>query len=43
VHTETGRRVLSQAYLASRESEQSLAEEILAQHALLDDEIAAAA
>jgi hypothetical protein len=34
VHTATGRRLLAQAYLASREAEQSLEEEILAAHAL---------
>ena len=42
VHTATGRRLLAEAYLASRESEVSLEEEILAAHALLDDEIGAA-
>jgi hypothetical protein len=34
VHTTTGRRLLAQAYLASRQTEQSLEEEILAAHAL---------
>ena len=43
VHTATGRRLLAEAYLASRETEQSLEEEILAAHALRDDEIGAAA
>ncbi len=42
VHTATGRRLLADAYLASRETEVSLEEEILAAHALLDDEIGAA-
>jgi hypothetical protein len=42
VHTATGRRLLAEAYLASRETEVSLEEEILAAHALLDDEIGAA-
>ena len=43
VHTSTGRRLLAAAYLSSRETEQSLEEEILAAHALLDDEIGATA
>jgi hypothetical protein len=43
VHTPTGRRLLAEAYLASRETEQPLEEEILAAHALRDDEIGAAA
>ena len=43
VYTNTGRRLLSQAYLASRETEQTLEEEILAAHALRDDAIGAAA
>ena len=43
VHTATGRRLLAAAYLASRETEQSLEEEILAAHALLDDEVGATA
>jgi len=43
VHTPTGRRLLAQAYLASRETEASLEEEILAAHALLDDEVGAVA
>jgi hypothetical protein len=42
VHTATARRLLADAYLASRETEVSLEEEILAAHALLDDEIGAA-
>jgi hypothetical protein len=41
IHTATGRRLLSAAYLSSRETEQSLEEEILAAHALLDDEVGA--
>lgn len=40
VHTPTGRRLLAQAYLASRETEQPLEEEILAAHELLDGEVA---
>jgi hypothetical protein len=43
VHTATGRRLLAEAYLGSRETEVSLEEEILAAHALLDDEIGAVA
>jgi hypothetical protein len=43
VHTATARRLLASAYLASREGEQSLEEEILAAHALLDDEVGAVA
>jgi len=43
VHTATGRRLLAEAYLASRETEVSLEEEILAAHSLLDDEVGAAA
>jgi hypothetical protein len=42
VHTATGRRLLSQAYLATRENEQTLEDEILAAHDLLDDSVAAA-
>ena len=42
VYTETGRKLLTRAYLASRDTEQTLEEEILAAHALLDDEIGAA-
>jgi hypothetical protein len=42
VHTAKGRQLLAEAYLASRETEVSLEEEILAAHALLDDEIGAA-
>ncbi len=41
VHTPTGRRLLTQAYLAARETEQSLEDEILAAHALRDGELAA--
>jgi hypothetical protein len=43
VHTAGGRRLLAEAYLASREVEASLEEEILAAHALLDDEVGATA
>jgi hypothetical protein len=43
VHTATGRRLLADAYLASRETEVSLEEEILVAHALLDDEVGASA
>jgi len=42
VHTATGRRLLAEAYLGSRETEVTLEEEILAAHALLDDEVGAA-
>ena len=42
VHTTTGRRLLAEAYLASREMEVTLEDEILAAHALLDDEVGAA-
>ena len=42
VHTATGRRLLAQAYLSSRETEQSLEEEILAAHDLLGDSLATA-
>jgi hypothetical protein len=40
VHTAGGRRLLAQAYLAARDGEQSLEEEILAAHDLLDDAVA---
>jgi len=43
VHTPTGRRLLAQAYLASREMEASLEDEILAAHSLRDDEVGASA
>ena len=43
VHTPTGRRLLAEAYLASRESEQTLEEEILAALSLHDDDVAAGA
>ena len=43
VHTATGRRLLAAAYLASREGEVALEDEILAAHALLDDEVGAVA
>ena len=42
VHTPTARKLLAQAYLASRETEQTLEDEILAAHALRDDAVAAA-
>lgn len=42
VHTATGRRLLADAYLSSRENEVSLEDEIRAAHALLDDEVGAA-
>lgn len=42
VWTETGRRVLSSAYLAAREEAQTLAEEIAAQHLDREEETAAA-
>jgi hypothetical protein len=42
VFTATGRKLLAQAYLASRETVQTLEEEILAAHDLRDDEIAVA-
>lgn len=40
VHTPTGRRLLAQAYLASRDAGQTLEEEIRAAHDLLDDAVA---
>lgn len=40
VHTATGRRLLAQSYLASRENEQTLEEEILAAHAQRDGAVA---
>ena len=40
VHTTTGRRLLAQAYLAARENEQTLEEEILAAHDLRDEAVA---
>lgn len=43
VYSATGRKLLAEAYVASREAEVSLEEEILAAHALLDDEVGAAA
>ncbi len=42
VHTATARRLLAETFLASRDAETSLEEEILAAHALLDDEVGAA-
>ena len=43
VHTSTGRRLLAAAYLANRETEQTLEDEILAAHELRDDEVGATA
>jgi len=43
VYTETGRKLLTRAYLNCRDTEQTLEEEILAAHALLDDEVGAVA
>jgi hypothetical protein len=43
VHTATGRRLLAAAFLACRETEQTLEDEILAAHALRDDEVGATA
>jgi hypothetical protein len=43
IHTATGRRLLANAYLASRETGESLEEEIHAAHAMLDDAIGAGA
>jgi hypothetical protein len=43
VHTATGRRLLAAMYLASRENEPALEDEILAAHTLRDDEIGAIA
>lgn len=40
VHTSGGRRLLAKAYLAARDAEQTLEEEILAAHDLLDDAVA---
>ena len=42
VHTATGRRLLAQAYLAARETEQTLEGEILAAHDLRDEAVAVA-
>ena len=42
VFTATGRKLLAQAYLASRENDPTLEAEILAAHDLRDDEIAVA-
>lgn len=42
VHTQTGRRLLAQAYLASRETTETLEEEILAAHELCDEAVAVA-
>ena len=41
VHTDAGRQLLTRSYLASREDQPSLEDEILAQHQLLDEERAA--
>jgi hypothetical protein len=43
VHTATGRRLLAAAFLASRETEQTLEDEILVAHELRDDEVGATA
>jgi hypothetical protein len=43
VHTATARRLLALAYVASRETDVSLEDEILAAHAVLGDEVGAAA
>jgi hypothetical protein len=40
VHTDGGRRVLAKAYLAGRDSSQSLEAEVLAHHASKDDPLA---
>ena len=42
VHTATGRRLLAQAYLASREATETLEDEILAAHAQRDEAVAVA-
>lgn len=42
VHTPTGRRLLAQAYLASRDIEPTLEDEILAAHAQRDEAVAVA-
>ncbi|MEX2176923.1 MAG: hypothetical protein WD872_21325 [Pirellulaceae bacterium] len=42
VHTPTGRRLLAEAYLASRETTQSLEEEILIAHEARDGAVALA-
>lgn len=42
-HTQTARRLLTESYLATRQSQPSLAEEILAQHQSRDAEYAAQA
>jgi hypothetical protein len=39
VHTATGRQLLTKAYLASRDTVQTLEEEIFAAHELLDDAV----
>jgi hypothetical protein len=43
VHTPTGRKLLAQAYLTSRQTEQSLEDEILAAHALREGDVAISA
>jgi hypothetical protein len=40
VHTAGGRRLLAQAYLAARDGEETLEQEILAAHDLQDDAVA---
>jgi hypothetical protein len=42
VHTPTGRRLLAEAYLASRDTAQTLEDEILAAHAQRDEAVAVA-
>jgi hypothetical protein len=42
VHTPSARRLLAETFLASRDADTSLEDEILAAHALLDDEVGAA-
>ena len=42
VYTATGRKLLAKAYLASRENEQTLEDEILVAHERRNDEIAVA-
>jgi hypothetical protein len=42
VHTPTGRRLLAQAYLAARETAETLEEEILAAHTHRDEPVAVA-
>jgi len=42
VHTKAGRRLLAQAYLAARETAETLEDEILAAHDLRDEVVAVA-